>query len=45
VAGFTGRADELARLAVQASGAAVVVTAIGGTAGVSGKHLCVVTHH
>jgi hypothetical protein len=45
VPGFTGREDELARLAVLAGGGRVVVTAIGGTAGVGKTALAVHAAH
>ena len=45
VPGFTGRGDELARLAGLATGGRVVVTAIGGTAGVGKTALAVHAAH
>ena len=45
VPGFTGREDELARLAGLAGGGRVVVTAIGGTAGVGKTALAVHAAH
>jgi tetratricopeptide (TPR) repeat protein len=45
VPGFTGRGDELARLAGLAGGGRVVVTAIGGTAGVGKTALAVHAAH
>jgi tetratricopeptide (TPR) repeat protein len=45
VPGFTGRRDELARLAGLAGGGRVVVTAIGGTAGVGKTALAVHAAH
>ena len=45
VPGFTGRDDELARLAGLAGGGRVVVTAIGGTAGVGKTALAVHAAH
>ena len=45
VPGFTGREEELARLAGLAEGGSVVVTAIGGTAGVGKTALAVHAAH
>jgi tetratricopeptide (TPR) repeat protein len=45
VPGFTGRAGELARLAGLAGGGSIVVTAIGGTAGVGKTALAVHSAH